>query len=273
MLRLIFQVIVIGVCAVIFGFTFNAFLLPHKLTSGGVTGIAFFIHHYTHINTGWIVLALNLPLFVIGLIHLGKRFILLTIYAVTVLSLSMKFIPVHAISNDILLSSIIGGAVYGLAVGILIRYGGSTGGTDIVSLILSKKKNLHVGFLNMILNLVVVGISGLIFGWGITLYTIIALYVAGRAVDSVYTTQNKLTLTIVTERFNELSEAIIKRHARGVTITDAEGAYTHKPKKVLTTVITKFELNEAKHTIKEIDPKAFVNITQTLEVVGRFRKT
>ncbi|MGJ7911850.1 YitT family protein [Neobacillus sp. LXY-1] len=272
MLRLILQIVIIGFCSMLFGFAFNTFLIPHQLTSGGVTGIAFFIHHFTHINTGWIILLINIPLFIFGLKYLGKKFVLLTIYAVTVLSFSMKFIPIHAISPDILLSSIIGGALYGIAVGILIRYGGSTGGTDIVSLIMAKKRNLQVGFLNMCMNFLVVGISGLIFGWNITLYTIIAIYVAGRAVDMVYTTQNKLTLTIVTEKYSELSDALIKLHSRGVTITDAEGAYTHKPKKVLTTVITKFELNETKHTIKKMDPKAFVNITQTLEVMGRFRR-
>lgn len=272
MLRLFIQLIIIGLCSILFGFAFNTFLIPHKLTSGGITGIAFFIHHFTSINTGWIVLALNIPLFILGLIYLGRKFILLTIYAVTLLSFSMKLIPIHAVSNDILLSSVIGGAIYGLAVGIIIRFGSSTGGTDIVSLILAKKKNMQVGFLSICMNLLVVGISGFIFGWNITLYTIIAIYVAGRAVDMVYTNQNKLTLTIVTDKHKELTEALIKLHARGITLTDAEGAYTHKPKKVLTTVITKFELNETKHTIKAIDPNAFVNITQTLEVMGRFRK-
>lgn len=270
--RLVFQVIVIGLCSILYGFALNTFLIPHKLTSGGVTGIAFFIHHFSNINTGTIVFILNIPLFILGLIYLGRKFVFLTIYSVTVLSLSMKIIPTNAISPDIMLSSIIGGAIYGIAVGILIRMGGSTGGTDIVSLVLAKRKNWQVGFLNTCMNLMVVGISGLIFGWNITLYTIIAIYVAGRAIDMVYTTQNKLTLTIVTEKYNELSDALIHLHARGVTMTDAEGAYTHKPKKVLTTVITKFELNETKHTIRTVDPKAFVNITQTLEVMGRFRK-
>ncbi len=273
MFRLFYQVIVIGLCAMLFGFSFNTFLIPHKLTSGGVTGIAFFIHHFIHVNTGWIVYFINIPLFILGLKNLGKRFILLTIYAVTVLSVSMKFIPIHAISPDILLSSIIGGAIYGLAVGVLIRFGGSTGGTDIISLIVAKKKNYQVGFLNTCMNLLVVILSGLIFDLNITLYTIIAIYVAGRAVDMVYTTHNKLTLTIVTEKYHELSDALIRLHSRGVTVTDAEGAYTHKPKKVLTTVITKFELNETKHTIKKIDSNAFVNITQTLEVMGRFRRS
>jgi len=272
LVRLIFQLIVIGLCSILFGFAFNTFLIPHQLTSGGVTGIAFFIHHFLNINTGWIILLINIPLFFLGLKYLGKKFILLTGYAVFVLSMSMKFIPIHPISNDILLSCIIGGALYGIAVGLIIRIGGSTGGTDIVSLTLAKKKNLQVGFLNICMNLLVVGISGLIFGWGITLYTIIAIYVSGRAVDMVYTNQNKLTLTIVTDKYEELTDALIHLHARGVTVTDAEGAYTHKPKKVLTTVITKFELNETKHTIRQVDAKAFVNIMQTMEVMGRFRR-
>lgn len=272
LIRLIFQMIVIGLCSMLFGFAFNTFLIPHQLTSGGVTGIAFFIHHFLHMNTGWIILLINIPLFLLGLKYLGKKFILFTGYAVIVLSLSMKFIPIHPISDDILLSSIIGGALYGIAVGILIRLGGSTGGTDIISLTLSKKRNMQVGFLNTCMNLIVVGISGLIFGWNITLYTIIAIYVAGRAVDMVYTTQNKLTLTIVTDKYEELTDALIHLHARGVTVTDAEGAYTHKPKKVLTTVITKYELSETKHTIRKVDQKAFVNIMQTMEVMGHFRR-
>ncbi|MDR6123677.1 uncharacterized membrane-anchored protein YitT (DUF2179 family) [Bacillus sp. SLBN-46] len=272
MFRLIYQIILVGLCSMLFGFAYNTFLIPHKLASGGVTGIAFFIHHYLHVNTGLIVLIINIPLLILGIKYLGKRFILYTIYSVVVLSISLKVIPIHAISNDILLSSIIGGALYGIAVGLVIKTGGSTGGTDIVSLILSQKKNMQVGFLSACMNLLVVGTSGFIFGWDITLYTVIAIYVAGRAVDMVYTTQNKLTLRIVTEKGDELIDALIHLHSRGITVHNAEGAYAHKPKKVLTTVITRFELNETKHTIKITDPHAFVNISQTLEVMGRFRK-
>jgi uncharacterized membrane-anchored protein YitT (DUF2179 family) len=271
--RSILQIIIIGICSLLFAFAFNIFLVPHNLSSGGVTGIAFFVHHFLNVNTGWVVLIINIPLAILGLKYLGKRFILLTIYSVVVLSMGMKFIPTRAITDDILLSCIIGGAIYGIAVGVIIRFGGSTGGTDIISLILSKYKNLQVGLLNIVLNLIVVGISGLIFGWGITLYTIITIYVSGRAVDMFYTNQNKLTLTIITEKYDELSDALIHLHQRGITISDAVGAFTHKPRKVLTTVITKYELNETKHTIRMVDPNAFVNITHTLEVMGRFRKS
>lgn len=272
LLRLIEQIVVVGLCSLLYGFAFNSFLIPHKLTSGGITGISFFIHHFSSINTGWIILLLNIPLFILGFKHLGKKFVMLTMYSVILLSVSMRFFPVHAISPDILLSSVIGGALYGTAVGLIIRFGASTGGNDIISLILAKKRNFQVGFLNTCMNLLVVGISGVIFGWNITLYTIIAIYVAGRAIDMVYTNQNKLTLTIVTEKHEALCESLLRLHVRGITVTAAEGAFTHKPKKVLTTVITKYQLNETKHTIREVDSHAFVNITQTLDVWGRFRK-
>lgn len=272
MLRFFYQLILVGFCSALFGYSINTFLIPHDLASGGVTGIAFLIHHFLDVNTGIIVLLINIPLFILAIIYLGKRFVFFTIFSVSVVSLSLRIIPIQALSDDILLSSIIGGALNGIAVGLVIRMGGSTGGTDIVSLILSQKKDLQVGFLNACMNLLIVASSGFIFGWSITLYTIISIYVTGRAVDMVYTTQNKLTLMIVTEKGEELAEALLHLNSRGVTMHHAEGCYTNNPKKILTTVITRFELNETKHVIKKTDPDAFVNITQTLEVMGRFRR-
>ncbi len=272
MLRIVYQMLLVVLCSALFGFSNNNFLIPHQLASGGVTGIAFIIHHLLQVNTGLIVLLINIPLFVLGIVYIGKRFILFTIISVVVLSYSLKVIPIHAVSDDLLLSSIIGGALNGIAIGLVIRTGGSTGGVDIISLILSQKRNMQVGFLGGVINLIIVGTSGFIFGWNITLYTVIAIYVSGRAVDMVYTTQNKLTLRIVSDKGDELIKALILLHSRGITVHDAEGAYEHKPKKVLTTVITRFELNETKHAIRKTDPHAFVNITQTLEVMGRFRK-
>jgi len=270
--RTVIRVICLGLCACLFAFAFNVFLLPHHLLSGGVAGLAALIHHFISINTGIILFTINIPVFIIGLIYLGRRFVLFTIYTVTVLSVAMKYIPIIPISDDIFLSSVIGGALYGLAVGIIIRLGSSTGGTDIISLTVSKRTNMQVGFLNICMNILIVFSSGFVFGWDITLYTIIAIYVAGRAVDMVYTNQNKLTLTIVTDQAERLSEELLKLHPRGITISEAEGAYTHRPRKILTTVITKYELNETKHKIKEVDSNAFVNITQTLEVMGKFRR-
>ncbi|SFA90759.1 Uncharacterized membrane-anchored protein YitT, contains DUF161 and DUF2179 domains [Bacillus sp. cl95] len=266
------QVIVLTAITLLMAFALNSFLIPHRVLTGGVAGIAIIIQQYLHINTGWIILAINIPLFVLGFFHLGKRFLILTIYSVILLSVSMKIIPVNAFSEDILLSSIVGGVMFGFGVGTLIRFGASAGGIDIISLILARKKDLPVGMLITYMNVAIVGASALVFGIDKTLYTLFAIFASGRTVDAVHTNHVKLTVTIVTEKWNEINNALIRLHKRGITMTDAEGVYTHSPKKVLTTVITKYELSETKDAIRQMDPGAFVHVTKAIEVMGRFRK-
>lgn len=268
----IFQTVAITISTIIMAFALNDFLIPHKVLTGGVTGISIIIHQYIPLNTGFIILLINIPLFILGYFKLGKRFMFLTIYSIVLLSVVMKVIPIHAFSNDILASCIFGGVLFGFCVGANIRYGGSSGGLDIISVILSKKKDMSIGYLSTYMNLAVVVISALVFGTDKTLYTLFAIFASGRAVDIIYTNQVKLTVTIVTEKWKELSEALIYLHQRGITMTDAEGVYSHHPKKVLTTVITKFELQETKELIRKEDPSAFVHITRAIEVIGRFRK-
>jgi uncharacterized membrane-anchored protein YitT (DUF2179 family) len=270
--QIIIKTFAMTVITIIMAFAINSFLIPHKVLTGGVTGISIIIHQYIPLNTGWIILIINLPLFVLGYFQLGKRFMFLTIYSIAMLSVAMKIIPIHAFSDDILLSCVFGGVLFGLCVGTTIRLGGSSGGLDIISVVLSKKKDISVGYLNTYMNLGVIITSAIVFGTDKTLYTLFAIFASGRAVDMIYTNHTKLTVTIVTENWKELSDALIHLHPRGVTMTNAEGVYSHKPKKVLTTVITKYELTETKETIRKQDPHAFVHITKAIEVMGKFRR-
>ncbi|MDP4084127.1 MAG: YitT family protein [Bacillota bacterium] len=268
----IYQLFSITISTIIMAFALNDFLIPHKVLTGGVTGISIIIHQFIRLNTGSIILIINIPLFILGYFKLGKKFMFLTIYSIVLLSIAMKLIPVSPFSHDILSSCIFGGVLFGLCVGMNIKFGGSSGGLDIVSVILSKKKDMSIGYLSTYMNLGVVIVSALVFGTDKTLYTLFAIFASGRAVDTIYTNQVKLTVTIVTEKWNELSEALLHLHQRGITMTEAEGVYSHHPKKVLTTVITKFEWQETKELIRKEDPKAFVHITRAIEVMGRFRK-
>lgn len=268
----VIQFLAISFFTLTIAYALNTFLIPHQILTGGVAGIAIVINHYIPINTGWIILLINLPLFVLGYFYLGRRFMFLTIYSVILLSVSMRFIPVQAFNNDILLSSIFGGVIFGFAVGGNIRFGGSAGGVDIISVILAKKKDMSVGNLITFLNYAIVLVSAFVFGADKTLYTLFAIFASGKAVDSIHTNHTKLTVTIVTEKWKELSHALINLHLRGVTLTDAEGGYSHQSKKVLTTVITKYELSETKEAIRKNDPAAFVHITRAIEVMGNFRK-
>ncbi len=266
------QTILITIFTISMAYSLNTFLIPHNVLTGGIAGLAIIMNHFISINTGWIILAINIPLIILGYMHLGKKFMFLTVYSVILLSVSMKIIPIHAFSDDILLSSVFGGVIFGFSVGANFRVGGSAGGVDIISLILAKKKDWSVGYIMTCLNFAIVILSTLVFGADTTLYTLFAIFASGKAVDAVHTNHTKLTVTIVTDKWKEVSEALINLHVRGITMTDAEGVYSHQHKKVLTTVITKYELAETKETIQKKDPTAFVHITRAIEVMGRFRR-
>ncbi|MEH7502133.1 YitT family protein [Neobacillus drentensis] len=272
MKKTVVQTSAITIFTIIMAYSLNTFLIPHNVVTGGIAGLSIIINNYIPINSGWIILIINIPLFILGYFHLGKKFMLLTIYSVILLSVSMRVIPIHAFSDDILLSSVFGGVIFGICVGANIRFGGSAGGVDIISVILAKKKDMSVGYIITCTNFAIVLVSALVYGPDTTLYTLFAIFASGKAVDSVHTNHLKLTVTIVTDKWKELNAALIQLHPRGVTMTDAEGVYSHNPKKVLTTVITKYELAETKETIQKNDPSAFVHITRAIEVMGKFRK-
>ena len=144
------------------------------------------------------------------------------------------------------------------------------GELDIVAMLLNKKKDLPLGALISGMNAVVVLISGFIFSWDAALYTLVSIYATGKVIDTIHTSHIKLTLMIVTSRGEEVKEKLLGNLYRGVTIMDAKGAYTGEKRKVLFTVITRYQLGEVKDMITEVDPTAFVNITQTTEVIGMF---
>ncbi|MCL6574455.1 MAG: YitT family protein [Bacillus sp. (in: Bacteria)] len=272
MKRTYVQIIAITIFTLFMAYALNTFLIPHSVLTGGIAGIAIIINNYIPINSGWIILIINIPLLILGYFHLGKKFMFLTIYSVLVLSVSMRLIPIQAFNDDILLSSVFGGVIYGTCIGANIRFGGSAGGVDILSLILAKKKDVSVGYTITCMNFGIVLISALVFGPDTTLYTLFAIFASGKAVDTVHTNHTKLTVTIVTEKWKELSEALIQLHPRGITMTNAEGVYSHNKKKVLTTVITKYELTETKEAIQKNAPDAFVHITKAIEVIGKFKR-
>lgn len=239
---------------------------------GGISGIAMILGLITKYDASWMMFALNIPVFIWGYFKLGKQFIFLSVFSVLTTSIAMNFLPKEAISDDVIISTIFGGALVGLSTGVIIRFSGSTGGTDIIALILTKKRDFPLGILMFSMNAVVILISGFLFGWEITLYTLLMMFLSSKVIDTIHTNQMKLTLMIITEKGEELRERILQNRIRGVTILQGEGAYTRTGKTVMYSVITKYELTDTKKLIKEVDPNAFVNITQTVEIMGNFTR-
>lgn len=252
---------------------FNLFLIPHELLSGGLSGIAMMIGYITGTNIGWLYLILNIPVLVWGWFLLGRRFIALSILNVAASSLFMQLLPIRSVTDDIVLGSVFGGIILGFGTGLSLRYGGSSGGFDIIASIVSKRRDLPVGMLIFLLNGIV--ILSLVFfknDWNLALYSLLSIYTAGKVVDIVHVRHVKITAFIITNKTEEMLEKLLK-HRRGVTVLKTRGAYSKEEKDMLMTVRTKYELADLRKMILSIDPKAFVSIVETIGIIGDFHRS
>jgi uncharacterized membrane-anchored protein YitT (DUF2179 family) len=262
--------IIIG--SAIVSFAFNLFLIPHEIMSSGISGLSIIFSMLTSINTGVYNFLLNLPLLILGYFKLGRKFILYTILSVVTISLTLYIIPVVPLAKSPILSSIFGGAIAGLGIGIIFRSSGSSGGFDIIGMLLTRRKDFPLGTLLFGMNSIVILLSGFLFSWDAALNTLVSIYALGKVIDKVHTHHVKLTLMIITRKGEEVKQHLLKNVYRGVTVVDSVGGYSNEKSNVIITVISRYELTEVKTLIEEIDPDAFVNITETLEVMGLFHR-
>jgi len=252
--------------------SYEAFVLPYKLLSGGVSGLAL-IAHYTFAFPFYLgIFVLNLPVFVWGLAILDRKLIAYSAVGagmvIVMLPLVGPFIPKPHI--DIFLASIASGVVGGLGGGITFRQGASMGGTDIVSLIMKKKKNVSVGTTSLYCNLLILAMSVFFFDIRIAMYTAISMWVGSRVTDSVVNgfNQNKY-VTIISDKNAEIAERIMKEMHRGVTYLEGQGGFSGQAKMVINCVVNHFEMAKLREIVSEVDRKAFVFVTETVEVMGK----
>lgn len=273
-----FKITVIDLLIIILGgfltaFSFNKLIIPAGLLSGGLTGISQIINHFTSINLGVLYFAFNVPLLILGYIQLGKRFSLYTIFSTSVLSTFLYLIPIGEIwTDDILISAIFGGIFASSGAGLVLRRGGSQGGLDILSRVIAKYKNITVGKTNLLINIIIMIISGFIFGSEIVLYTIILIFMSMKTYEVILNHVNHVSLLIITDKGEDVSRAINKELHRGTTSWNGNGGYTHLEKTILFCVIMEGELAQLKKIVKTEDPKSFVSVISTQSVVGRFHQ-
>lgn len=252
----------------------NMFLTHAKLLSGGVTGIALILQYLFGIQAGYIILALNIPLFVLSILKLSKKFTIFS--AIGTIAFSVGLIATNPISNilsinDKLLYCLYGGVFNGIGFGLVFVHNGSTGGFDIVSMLIRKKyTNFNIGNITFGINLVIVAISSFIFGLPSALYTLIAMYITSFVLDNVVKGLNKSkSVLIITEKEEEVAGAIMQSLHRGVTCLYGEGAYTKERKKILFCVVPLSQLPELKKIVLSHDNEAFVSISDASEIVGK----
>lgn len=271
------------ILAVIFGAFLNAvalnfFLIPAKVYASGFAGVAQLLSSiidsftpYT-ISTGILLFLLNVPVAILAWMKVGKAFTFYSFLCVALMSFFLEVIPVHPFSPDIILNAVFGGVIGAVGVGITLKYGASTGGMDIVAMILSRMKDKPIGTYLFAMNGAIIVTAGVLYGPEKSLYTLVALYVTTRVIDAIHTRHEKLTVFIITQEAESLKKAIHSKLVRGITMMPAKGAFTNEDKDMMMMVITRYELYDLIHIIKEVDPKAFTNIVETTNVFGFFRK-
>lgn len=253
----------------------NLFLVNAKLLSGGATGIALMLQYLFDIPSGISVFLINIPLFFVSYKFLNKRF---TIYSgVGMLSLSVCLMITKQLSgitshiDDLLLNCIYGGVLCGLGYGLVFSRNASTGGTDILTMLLRKNyPNFEIGKVSFAINCIIVSIGAIIFDLPKALYTLISMFSQGTVMDKVINGfYSKKLLLIISEKEDDIIKYVIKDMNRGVTSLVAEGEYTHKLKKMLYVAVTSSQMIHLKNKILRIDPKAFITIIDVSEVNGK----
>lgn len=272
--HMILDFVLIFVGCIIASLGVNLFLVNAQLLSGGATGVALILQYLYNIPSGITVFLINIPLFFLSYKMLNKKFTLYS--AVGMASLSISLMITRPLSSlvrvdDLLLYCIYGGVLCGLGYGLVFSRNGSTGGTDIITMVLRKKySNFEIGKLSFGLNCVIVIIGALIFGLPKALYTLISMFVQGTLIDKVINGFNsKKLLLILTEKEEDIIQYVIKDMNRGVTSLIAEGEYTHELKKMLYIAVTSSQMIHLKNKILRIDPKAFITIIDVSEVNGK----
>ncbi|MEH7304736.1 YitT family protein [Neobacillus drentensis] len=256
----------------------NLFLIPANIYSSGFTGIAQLLSKvlsdYTpiHVSLGFLLLLLNIPVAILGWKKVGKSFTVYSFISVALSSLFLTLIPIKQVSNDILLNAVFGGVIQAVGVGITLKWGASTGGVDIIAMVLSRMKDKPIGPYMLVINGVIIITAGFLYGWEKALYTLVTLYTSTRVIDSIHTRHAKLTAIIITKKADDMKKAIQERLVRGITILPAKGAFSNEAREMLMVVITRYELYDLERILKEVDPNAFTNIIQTTNIYGFFRK-
>ena len=261
-------IIVIG--SLIVAFAFNFFLVPYGILSSGISGIAILVGLVTPFNTGLLNLLFNLPLVVLGYFKLGKNITINTMICVVSLSVFLYLLPVVQVTDNILLSTVFGGALGGIGVGLILKFAGTSGGLDIIAIMISRISNVSIGLLLTAMNGVIVLISGAVFNWDIALYTLLSIYLTGKMIDTIFTNHVKLTMQIVTTKGDLISDDLLHSIYRGITITEGFGGYTQEKKQIIMMVVTRYETLQIKKIVRKHDEHAFINIFETVEVDGNF---
>lgn len=271
--------------ALIYAIGVNIFIVPGGLYSGGVMGICQLLRNLllycTGLKTGnmdlagGIYYAINIPVFILGIKVLGKKYMASTIVTVTGMSFFLSGIPIWStplMQDDLFVSSVLGGALAGIGIGMVLHYNSTMGGMDIVSLFLMKKyKNISMGKIYLLVNVLVYGICIVLYSPRVAVYSLVYAVVSSFVMDKVYTQKiNKIVFIICKKNIDQLRTELLNSVGRGITCWKSIGAYTGDQETVLMIVLSKNEISNLKNIVHTIEPEAFLVSTENVAIDGNY---
>lgn len=258
----------------ILAFTVVAFIVPHGVIMGGATGIGLTIAHYVPVDLSIIIFIVNSILFVLGATVLGKKFAVATIASTfiypTFLSIVQKIPGIDGLTDNLMLATLYAGALLGVGIGLIVRVGSSTGGTDIVALVLNKWFHIPVAGLLYVIDFLVLGGQVFFSDTEQIMYGVLMLVLETAILNKVMLLgQSQIQLFIISEEYEHMREKMLKELDAGVTMVHVETGYGQENQKGVLCIIPNRKLYSVKELVQSIDPKAFITITQINEVRGR----
>lgn len=273
--QMITRFVIVIFTGIISAIAVNDFLVPGDVFAAGVTGVAQLLEglfSFLHIpmKTGILIFLINIPIMILGWVKLGKQNTIYSILTVFSVSFFTTIIPQTTITDNQLMNSLMGGVLLGMAVGLCLKFGFTTGGLDIVSLVLSKTTGKTVGSFMMLINMLIVIFAGIFYNLASALYTIICIFAMTQVIDLIHTSHQKLTAFITTSKSEEVKQSILKDLVRGFTLMPSVGGYSGQDTMTIMIVISRYELYDLEQAVYSVDENAFVNIVPTQTVLGRF---
>lgn len=270
------RIFFIVLSALLMAVNIKTFVRTGGLYPGGATGLTILLQRIAemifHIEIPYTVvnLLLNAVPIYIGYKFIGKKFTLYSCLMIVLTSIFTDLIPAYVITQDILLISIFGGMINGFVISLCLLMGATSGGTDFIAIYLSEKNGVDSFNVILGINIIILSVAGVLFGWDKALYSILFQYASTQVLHSLYKKYQQGTLFIVTNKPREVCDAISMVSNHGATILEGEGSFEHCERNVVYSVVSSAETKMVIREIKKVDEKAFINVIKTQEVLGRF---
>ena len=248
----------------------DMFLIPNKIAAGGVSGVGIIVFHLTGFPVGLTMLAINIPLFATGIKEMGWGYGMKSLYGAVIFSIAVDLLdPLLTVpTEDPFLATLFGGIITGIGIGIVFRFRGSTGGTVLAAALINRFTGLPLGRSLLVVDGLVIVAAGVFFNLELAMWALVTVFITSKVIDSVQEGASAKAVFIISDKHEEISEVILKEMDRGGTALKGQGLYTRAEKEIILTVVNQNQITRLKDIVHDIDPKAFVIVTDVREVLG-----